>query len=232
MFKYWYVFPIFAFAFGILVGCGSSSSSNGNGGNSVNPNGICQPGYIYSTQYNCMAPCPGQPGYGIIPGSNPPQCTIGNSPSGYGYYTFYGTMNVTNYTQYQLFLQGQGICNQWSGGSFGTASCSSWNGGSLQIGFSGTTGAIYGSVMINVFLNGSWGYGGATVPTSGSFQPTNNNMSYSLQALPPYYLQVQVSSSAGPSVPVSLATDPQIRVDLYYQGIQFASVSANRGYGY
>lgn len=237
MFKFWYVFPMLAFTVGILVGCGSSSSGSGNNNNTLNPNGMCAAGQVWSSIYGCMAPCPNSPGQGIIPGSNPPQCTNATT-SGYGYYTFAGSMNVVNMYQFQFFLQGQGICNQWTW-NWGTADCGTWGGGgSLQIAFSGSTNLPYGSVIINAFMNGSWGYGGATTGVSGTFQPTNNNTGYSLltygsPGTPAYNSQIQVIvSSSGGTAPVNIATDPQIRVDLYYQGIQFASVSANRGYGY
>ncbi len=231
--KYWYIIPIFAFALGIFVGCGSSSSSNGGG--SANPQGMCSPGYIYSSQYGCMVECPGQPGYGKIPGTN--QCVLANAGGGgYGYYVYGGSMNILNLYQYQLFLEGMGICNQWSAWNFGTAACSSWSTGSVQVGFSGSTGSPFGTVTVLAYLNGSWGMGGATTGFSGVFQPTNANTAYALQTYgpygtPSYNSQIQVIVTApNPSIPINLALDNQVTINLYYQGVQFASAVGTRGY--
>ena len=231
--KYWFLIPMMAFAIGIFVGCGSSSSSNGGG--SGTQAGACQAGYIFSTQYGCMLQCPGQPGYGYIP--NTTTCVLANpGGGGAGYYSYGGSMNVVNTYQFQLYLEGMGVCNPWSGWNFGTAACSSYSTGYLTIGFSGSYGPVYGTVNVLAFLNGTYGQGGLGTGFNGTFSPTNANTAYAYQSLgpygtPSYNSQIQVIATApNPAYPINFATDNQITVNLYYQGVQFASVTATRGY--
>lgn len=240
-----------------FIACGSSGGSSGTVAavpaptymgfvppNPANPNN-CQVGQVDAPGSGCLWRQSCNYGYGWVPGQAMcvPGTVIGEQ-SVYGttpYARFFGTMAITNRSQFELLLKYANLCDPyWVGWNFGSWSCTSWsNQGFIEMrAFAGVNNA---TTNLNLFVgagSASAGYAsnwitGYQLSSSASyigFSQTaaivdyNNSQGMQIIGIGPNGVDIGLRMI----VNTGRLTNNSFTADVNYQNVKFATITFTR----
>lgn len=211
-------------------------------GTGVNPN-QCQIGQVFTPQNGCLNQMGCPAGFGYIPQTQ--QCVQGTVVTTNQIFgtpstgRFYGTMAISNSSQFQLLLKYARLCDPyWVGWNWGSWSCGTYaNSGFIQLQyFSGmnaqtTNATMYvgaGAGMGGLYQYSSMSSGSIGFSQQARVAPGNNSAGMFIDGVGPD------GSSVGLKLVVNtgnFVTNPALATfsaDVFYQGVKFATITFNR----